>query len=208
MHEVTHICRMSRKLVLSLLLSTSLFAAACTPGDEALPEDQLVILGQSLTDLARISTITGNYFEGVAAFEDCNYVPVISGGCAGLQYTQGLVDEQIDKNTVLVMELRDNVITGRLHLAVPHFNAAPNTYTVGVTGTTSLSTDSNLTVLTLTQASVTPNVIGPNLDMALAAFRAEQRDGDLVGNMQLTLTQTGIADVAKLTYGFTLKKKL
>ena len=199
---------MSRKLALLLLLCMTLFTAACTPGDEAPPEEGLTFLGQNLTDLLTVARINGNYFEGVAAFEDCNFVPTISAGCAGLEWAQGVVDAQVPNNTVLIIDLQNNGITGRLALAVPHFNAAPNTYTLGITGSTARSTDTNLTVLTVAQTSVTPNVAQAGLNLELTSFRAEQREESLVGTMNVTLTQTGIADVGKLTYGFALKRKL
>ncbi len=198
---------MLRKLALSLLLCAG-FLTACTPGDEAPPENPLVFLGQDLVDLLHVSQIDGNYFEGVSKFEDCTFVPIESAGCVGLEWAQGQVDAQVEYNTVLIIDLQNNGVSGRLLLAVPHFNAAPNSYTVGVAGSSTLATDTNLTTLTLSQTSVTANVAQADLNMSLTSFRAEQLNGSLLGTMTVRLTQTGRAEDSTITYAFTLDKKL
>lgn len=204
-----------RKTIYSLAVITLLMlsAVACRSGDEEPPESEQTIMGINLLELIHVNTLEGIFWEGQVNLEECvyfseNIVQTVTS-CDFITEAQKIVDANVQNNMRVSLYLQDNIIRGNLYLIIPHFNLAPNPYTITVSGGSEQSSDEDKTVVKMSQIE---SLSEPRDSLyragLLEGFSADQMKDKLSGTVKLNLTQQGITDSAVLTYSFNLERKL
>ena len=216
-----------RKIIYSLGLSLLLAfgSTACVPGDEAPPENDLIVdvLGTevNILTLLAINSLNGNYWQGTTTLEECVYLtpattePIASAitnsaACQLLQDANTDMFNSISENISISLDLQNNGITGHIYIINPHFNLLPNNFTFTVAGFTEPSSDVNKTIVRLTQTSSVATAAQAGLAESLVEFSAENLQGTLDGKLKINLTESagfGFGS-ATLTLGFDLRKVL